>query len=176
MGTGNFGYGGGYYSGYTSNGCNNCSNSWYVGTGCGHGFNGGICGSCSGTNYFYTSNYLNNCQSYYGYGYYYPASYNVGYCYTGLYGGISYTLIYPWLSSDYRVQSFVPSENRRIVILDSKNGRRHWRIVEERVWMPERIVWDNGVQRTQEGYYTWKVVSKTKVRHKRRHCTICNPR
>ncbi|MEY3445200.1 MAG: hypothetical protein RLZZ519_3481, partial [Bacteroidota bacterium] len=103
--------------------------------------------------------------------------YNVGWCYTGMYTGVSFTLIYPFVSRSYQLESFTPtSDNRRVVILDSKNGRKHWRIVEERVWMPERIIWDNGVQRRQDGYYTWRVVEKTKIRHKRRHCRVCDPR
>jgi hypothetical protein len=176
-GTTNYGYGGGYYnSGYTNTGCGSCSNSWYVGGGCGHSAYGGFCGGCSGNNYYYTTNYMNNCNSYYGYGYYYPASYNYGYCYTGLYSGISYTVIYPWVPKSYKLQSFVPAENRRVVILDSRNGKRHWRIVEERVWMPERIIWDNGQQVKQDGYYTWRVVEKVKYRHKKRNCRICDPK
>jgi hypothetical protein len=171
------GYGGGYYGGYVGSGCNGCSNTWYVGSGCGHTVHGGFCGGCSHQNYFYTSNYYDNCTSYYGYGYYYPASYNVGWCYTGLYSGVSFTLIYPFVSRSYELESFTPSsDNRRVVILDSKNGKKHWRIVEERVWMPERILWDNGTERRQEGYYTWRVVEKTKIRHKRRHCRVCDPR
>ena len=175
-GTGNYGYGGGYYnSSYIYTGCNSCSNSWYVGSGCGHLHGGGFCGACSGQNHYYSSNYMNNCNSYYGYGNYYPASYNYGYCYTGLYTGISYTLIYPWVPTTYKLNSFVPSENRRVVILDSKNGRHHWRIVEERVWMPERVIWDNGAQRTQDGYYTWLTIEKVKYRHRKHHCRICDP-
>lgn len=163
-------------------GCNNCSDTWYIGGGCGHVYSGGFCGSCSSVNYYTSASYYsstgyyNNCNSYYGYGYYYPANYNTGYCYSGLYGGVSYTLIYPFVAKEeYTLESFTPSENRRVVILDSKNGRKHWRIVEERAWMPARIIWDNGVQRTQEGYYTWKVVEKKKFRHKRRNCQVCSP-
>ncbi|MBL0015641.1 MAG: hypothetical protein IPP17_04190 [Bacteroidetes bacterium] len=170
------GYGGYYGGGYVGGGYG-CTNTWYAGSGCGHSSYGGFCGGCSSTNYFYSSNYYDNCTSYYGYGYYYPASYNVGWCYTGRYSGVSFTLIYPFVSRSYQLESFTPSsDNRRVVILDSKNGKKHWRIVEERVWMPERILWDNGTERRQEGYYTWRVVEKTKIRHKRRHCRVCDPR
>ncbi|MFN8397026.1 MAG: hypothetical protein U0176_20545 [Bacteroidia bacterium] len=169
------GYCGTSYYGYTGN-TYNC-NTWYIGSGCGHTYYGGFCGGCMHTNYFYSTNYYDYCTSYYGYGYYYPASYNVGWCYTGRYNGLVFTCIYPWIPRSYELESFTPeSDNRRVVILDSKNGKRHWRVVEERAWVPERYVWDNGVQVKQDGYYTWKVVSKKKFRHKKRNCKICSPR
>lgn len=171
-GTGGYNYGQGCYSGpiYTSGGVG--VNHYYSG---GYANGGvGIIPATYVTNYYsnnhvwISSNWNTVCNSYYGYGYWdwytnfggYPFS---GYCYNGWYGDLSFTLVYPFLDAGCELVTFIPRNDRRIVILRSICGTFWWRITERRTWIPGGYTWIDGYYQWVPGYYTWRVTRQQRI-------------
>jgi hypothetical protein len=167
-GHGNNGGGGiGHNSGWGT--VNNNTHTFYNGGGCGHVASGGICGSCTGNNVWVNTGWTQQtCNSYYSYGFYdyygyFGGNVNNGFCYTGIWGGINFTLVYPWLDPGCQVVNIVPRRNRRVVILQSDCGTFWWRVVERRTWVPGYYAWINGCNRWVDGYWSWRVVNRRQI-------------